>query len=221
MSEILQVEPICIKAPVVSGFGEGEVLQRLLLDLPSLLAAVAGLLPFPAAYVADAVVLTKRVEITQCEVFPNKVLINGILHKDVLLKIAPITPVNLTGVQVAPGDCSIAVATPLDLVIDCPFGACITVPGACPGDRCEIERATADAEKEVLINTNADPFPEQLEEKVCIHLAVKTIRDRQVTILPVEPNICPEPTPPPTCPPTDAGLRSASRLNLFPGTQTV
>lgn len=213
---ISQEAPICITAPVVTGSGDAEVLQRLTLDLPALLAAAAaaGLLPF-AGFVADAVVLTKRVEITSCEVFTNKVLINGVLHKDVLLKVAPVTPVAVPPGTISPADCALAVAMPLDLIIDCPFGACITVPGACPGDTCQIERACVDAERETLISTPTSPFPTTLEEKVCIRLAVKAIRNRQVTILPVEPNICPGAVPEPVCPPTgclDTGLRSATRV---------
>lgn len=215
---VQQVQPICVNAPVVSGIGDTEILQRLTLDLGGLLTAVAGLLPFVGGFVADAVLLSKRVEITECDVFTNKVLVNGVLHKDVLLKIAPITPLPLPGVLTSPSDCSVTVAVPVDLVIDCPFGACITVPGACPGDTCQIERACVDAEKDLLINTNGDAFPEVLEEKVCIHLTVKTIRNQQVTILPAEPNICPQPpVPSANCPTVcpDTGLRSASRLNLL------
>lgn len=215
---IKQVEPICIRAPVVSGLGEAEVLQRLVLDLDALISAASatGLLPLTTVYVADAVLLTKRVEITQCDVFRNKVLVNGLLHKDILLKVAPVTPVSLTGVEVTNTDCDITVAFPLDLIIECPFSACVAVPGACPGDTCEIEKACVDAEKEVLVNTDPDPYPEQLEEKVCIQLVVKTIRDRQVTIVPAEVNICPGTEPKPECPPSACGeteLRSASRAN--------
>ncbi|MCG0239752.1 MAG: hypothetical protein L6E13_11370 [Firmicutes bacterium] len=203
-----QEEPVCILAPTVSGLGETEVLERIVIDLAELvLAAVtAGLLPAGTTSVVEAVTLVKRVTVTECEVFTNKVLLNGILHKDLLLKVGAETPLDLSDTLLTANDCTVQPVATLDLVIDCPFGACITVPGACPGDRCEVELACVDAERDLLIDTNGDGVADQLEEKVCILLRVKTIRNQQITVQPVT-NICPEFTPQPTCPPPSPCLQ--------------
>jgi hypothetical protein len=202
--------PICIGAPVVSGLGEDEILERVVVDLTALTAAAitAGILPPGITFrVAEAVVLSKRVSIDECEVFTNKVLVNGTLHKDILFKFVPTTaPILTTGV-VTTGDCSAVLARTVDVVLDCPFGACIPVMGACPGDTCVIENACIDAEKDLLIDTNFDTIPELFEEKVCILIQAKTLRQTNITITPTLPNICPPtPTTPacpsPPCPPT-------------------
>lgn len=218
------VEPICITAPAVAGIGETEVLERIVLDLDALtLAAIAaGLLPTGIGPVIEVVVLSKRVTISECEVFTNKALINGVLHKDLLFKFAAVTLVaDLLGITLTANDCTLAIADTLDLVLDCPFGACVTVPGACPGDTCLVERACVDAEKELLIDTDGDGLADQFEEKVCILLQVKAIRNQQITITPTEPNICPTFTPIPVCPPNPCpnptGLSSSTFIRRTTG----
>ena len=59
-------EPICITAPVVSGSGETEILQRVLIDTEA---------DFPE--LVEVLVLPQRVTITDCEVFTNRVMVNG------------------------------------------------------------------------------------------------------------------------------------------------
>jgi hypothetical protein len=196
-------EPICIGAPVVSGIGETEVLERIVIDLNQFLTAAedAGLLPVDfVGSVVEAVVLSKRVTIQDCEVFTNKVIVNGTLHKDILFKVAPdVQPTNAADVFVTATDCTITFAETVDVVLDCPFGAVIPVPGACPGDQCEVVLACVEAEKDLLIDTDGDGAADQFEEKVAILIRVKTVRQQLVTIQPVA-NICPEfPTFPP-CP---------------------
>jgi hypothetical protein len=196
-----QTEPICIAAPSVSGIGETEVLERIVIDLIALAAggAAAGILTSPALIPIEVVVLSKRVTITECEVFTNKILVNGVLHKDLLFKFASLTEVSETAL-LSGGDCELTLAETLDLVVDCPFGACIPVPGACPGDTCLIENACIEAERELLIDTTGDTIADQFEEKVCILIQAKSIRNRQVTITPNAENICPGFTPIPDCP---------------------
>jgi len=197
-------EPICVSAPVVAGAGETEVFEVISLSVPALLAAIAPLLPagLIAPTLSEVVVLTKRVTITDCEVFNGKVLVNGVLHKDLLLKILPTTPSTALAAAVIGGTmCVVSAGTPVDLTVDCPFGACITVPGACPGDRCQVELACVDAEKELLIDTTGTGTPSIFEEKVCIRIQVKAIRNQQVTITPTLPNICPTFPPVSVCPP--------------------
>ncbi len=221
-------EPICIAAPAVSGLGETEILERIVIDLSTFAesAADAGLLTAcdpttETCEVVDVVVLSKRVEITECEVFTNKVLVNGILHKDLLFKFAITTDTTLTDSLLTNNDCTLTLTETVDLVIDCPFGACIPVPGACPGDTCLIENACVEAEKELLIDTNGDGIADQFEAKVCILLQAKTIRNQQVMISPTEPNMCPQFTPVPTCPPnpcpSQVGLPSSVFITRRPG----
>jgi hypothetical protein len=196
-------EPICIGAPVVSGIGETEVLERIVIDLGQLTTAAinAGLLPANIGPAVEAVILTKKVIITDCEAFTNKVIVNGVLHKDILFKFQAATPTVDGPIFVTPSDCTITLADTLDVVLDCPFGACIPVPGACPGDKCEVILACVDAEKDLLIDTTGTGDPDLFEEKVCILIRVKTIRQQLVTIQPVTPNLCPEFPPFPNCPP--------------------
>ncbi len=208
--------PICLSAPVVAGAGETEVFEVISLSIPALLAAIAPLLPtgIAAPMLSEVVALTKRVTITDCEVFNGKVLVNGILHKDLLLKILPTTPSTaLAGAVVGSTMCVLSAGTPVDLAVDCPFGACITVPGACPGDRCQVELACVDAEKELLIDTTGTGVASIFEEKVCIRIQVKAIRNQQVTITPTLPNICPVFVPTSTCPPSPClGFLPSSQL---------
>lgn len=197
-------EPVCIGAPVCTGIGETEVLERIVLDLEEFTAAAiaAGLLPVGfTGSVVEAVALSKRVVITECEVFTNKVLVNGLLHKDLLFKFAPDTQPDFGPVLLTNTDCTLTLAETVDLVVDCPFGACITVPGACPGDKCEVILACVDAEKELLIDTDADGFADQFEEKVCILIRVKTNRHQMITVQPVT-SICPHFTSNSACPPS-------------------
>lgn len=218
--------PVCVSAPVVSGAGETEVLERIRLSVPALLTAIAPFLPatLVAPVLKEVVVLSQRVTITDCEVFNGKVLVNGLLHKNLLLKVFPTTTSPaLTGAVIGGGDCTVAVGTPVDLAVDCSFGACIPVPGACPGDHCQIERACIDAEKELLIDTTGTGMPNLFEEKVCILLQVKTIRNTQVTITPNAVNICPTFPPPSVCPPTGCidGLLPSSKFISRPGGAVV
>jgi hypothetical protein len=208
-------EPVCIGAPVVSGIGEEEILERVVLNLGVLATAAlaAGILPAgTTGSFTEVVVLSKRVTIQECEVFTNKVLVNGTLHKDLLFKFTPTTAPFTTGL-ITTGDCTALLNFTIDVTLDCPFGACIMIPGACPGDTCVIENACVDAEKELLIDINGDNIPEFFEEKVCILIRAKTVRQTLITITPTLPNICPTfpsstPCPTPVCPP-QIGLPSS------------
>lgn len=200
---IQSCEPVCLNAPVISGIGETEVLQRIVLDLAEFTTAAeaAGLLPtgFQGGAI-EVVVLAKKVTVTECEVFTNKVLVNGILHKNLLFKFAPDNQPDFSNTLLTNDDCTLLFAETVDLVVDCPFGACIPVPGACPGDRCEIDLACVNAEKELLIDTDGDGAADQFEEKVCILVRVRTVRDRHLTVQPTT-DVCPDFTPIPKCPP--------------------
>lgn len=173
-------EPICIGAPVVSAIGETEVLERIVINLDDFITGAIGAGILDDGFTGDvleAVVLSKRVTITDCEVFTNRVIVNGCLHKDILFKVAPTTVVAPpTTIFPTGADCTITFAETVDVVIDCPIAAVISVPGACPGDQCEVVLACVEAERDLLIDTDGDGAADLFEEKVVILIRVRTIR---------------------------------------------
>jgi hypothetical protein len=188
-----QEESLCITAPVVSGIGETEILKRI---------TIAIVNQPPDMVLAEVLVLSKQITITDCEVFNNKVLVNGTLKK---LLHPVFSPFPVPGVTSS--DCELTVgSSPFTAILRCNISACIPVPGACPGDQCVVEEACITAEQDFLIDENNDQIPDRFEEKLCIRIRVKTIRNQQVTISPETPSICPEvstlaPCPAPPCPP--------------------
>lgn len=215
-----QPEPICIAAPVVSGTGSDEVLERVVIDLPALLAEVsaASVLLSGATTVVEVVVLSKRVIPQRVTVMTNKVLIDAILHKDLLFKV--LADVNAAS-SIITGDCTATVAETFDLVLDCPVGICVPVPGACPGDIAQV-RFCIEAEQENLIAPTLGATPTQFEEKVCVRADVVTLRPTNITVTPTEPSVCPTlPDPTNTCPtpacPTSVGLPTSVVITSTPG----
>ncbi|HEY3368239.1 MAG TPA: hypothetical protein VGK74_24570 [Symbiobacteriaceae bacterium] len=215
-------EPICIGAPVISGAGSDEVLERVVIAIPPLLAAAAALLPVGALTVVEVVVLSKKIIPQRCTIMNNKAIVDAILHKDLLFKIAA-PAVVATGV-VTSGDCAATIAVTLDVVLDCPFGICVPVPGACPGDLCQVNFCI-EAEQENLIAPTPGATPTLFEEKVCVRADVTAIRQMPITITPTLPTICPPgpavtPCPTPQCTST-VGLPTstlvASRPTILPG----
>jgi len=196
-----QVEPICIGAPVVSGTGSDEVLERVVIDIPALLAGASTLLPIGLVTVVEVVVLSKRIIPQRTTVMNNKAIVDAILHKDLLFKIA--APLATPAGIVTVGDCAATIAVTLDVVLDCPFSTCVPVPGACPGDFAQVNFCI-EAEQENLIAPTIGAPPTLFEEKVCIRADVITLRTTTVTITPTVPSICPTsplttPCPTPTC----------------------
>lgn len=178
-------EPVCVQVNRVTGIGEDECFITCTIDLQT------------SDPVFDVVPLTKEVRIDQCEVFCDKVLINGTLHKELLLK-----EEDDTG-----GDCATVACSPFNpqrircgdvkhLTLDIPFGCCIRVPGARPGDTCQIERAEVDAEKDELV-LDMSGFVDSIIEKTCIHVVVRCIRQEQMTLSGEHRNVCPQ--LPPRC----------------------
>jgi len=214
-----QPAPVCISAPVVSGTGSEEVLERVVISIPNLITAAGALLPVGATTVVEVVVLSKRVIPQRVTVMSNKVLIDAILHKDLLFKV--LAPGVDTSAVVTSGDCTATLAATLDVVLDCPFGICVPVPGACPGDIAQV-RFCIEAEQENLIAPTLGATPTLFEEKVCIRADVVTLRPTNITITPTEPSVCPDPTQPTTpCPtpicPTTVGLPTSVLVTSTPG----
>lgn len=171
-----------VPAATVSGVGETEVLERILIDLGALAQGghAAGILSRADLTAIEVVALSKPVTITECEVFANKVLVSGVLHEDLLFKFKAATSVSEA--LLTANDCALTLTEPLNLAVDCRFTAWIRVPGACPGDTCLIEKASVEAEKERLIDTDRDSVADQFEETVCISIKAKTVRTRQISL---------------------------------------
>lgn len=214
-----QVEPICIGAPVVSGTGSDEVLERVVIAIPPLLAGAGALLPAGLVTVVEVVVLSKKVIPQRVTVANNKALIDAILHKDLLFKIA--VPATTTTGIITSGDCTATIAATLDVVLDCPFGICVPVPGACPGDVASVSFCI-EAEQENLIAPTIGAAPTLFEEKVCIRADVVALRPTNLTITPTSPTICPPvgpvttPCPTPTCS-SSVGLPTSTLITSTPG----
>ena len=215
-------EPICIGAPVVSGTGSDEVLERVVISIPALITGAGTLLPVGAATVVEVVVLSKTVIPQRVTVMNNKALIDAILHKDLLFKI--IAPAATTTGVITSGDCTATIAATLDVVLDCPFGICVPVPGACPGDIAQVNFCI-EAEQENLIAPTIGATPTLFEEKVCIRADVVALRPTNVTITPTLPTVCPPgpattPCPTPSCS-SQVGLPTSvlvtSRPGIIPG----
>lgn len=116
--------------------------------------------------------VTKRVEIDDWTVGNGKVLIDGTLFKNVEYK----RDDKLIGAK--------------NFTI--PFACCADAPGAFEGDRVQIEGADVVVEKEHFgIPPNPTDYYPKFWEKVCIRIIFKVLRDVQVTVDTVEPNICP------------------------------
>lgn len=184
---------LCIKAATVNGTGQAEVLLRITITTAGLLANLPVPLPvpIPGLRAVGVVVLDKQVTFTQCDVFTDKALVNGTLTKDLLVKFGTGTPLPAGVVQ--PADCTAEPEILVPVRVTCPFAASVTVPGALPGQSCEIE-FSVDAEQDLLVDTTGDGIPDLVEEKVSIHLTVTALGEARIAVPPVP---CPVPTP--TC----------------------
>lgn len=180
-------DPICISAPVVSGTGSDEVMERVLIAIPALLTGAGALLPAGAVTVVEVVVLSRRIIPQRVTVMNNRAMIDGVLHKDLLFKVA--APAATTTGVITTGDCVATIAATLDVVVDCPFAMCVPVPGACPGDVAQVNFCI-EADIENLIAPSATAAPTVFEERVCIRADVVALRPGSVTITPSLPNIC-------------------------------
>ena len=164
--------PICVKIPVVIGQNSCEVM-------------VVTEIPTPSLYeIKD---INETVSVTNCLVQTNLVIINVVLHKDINYKQVTDTISYDTNLTAFTGP---VVASTTDL----PFHCFMDIPGALPGDDCQVESASVIGEKDELINPNSSNSPttfDSLMEKAVIQVVVKVTRTQQVTVSSLTPSVCP------------------------------
>lgn len=166
----------CIKVPEVVGRNSSQVLIESVISFPEL---------FPAVEVKD---ITKEVKSLLVHVCKNKVLINGVLHKNINYK-------TFEG-EMKCGKLDTFFGDVRHVGVDIPFATYIDVPGAKPGDKYQVE--FAGVEDGCEIDILEDPIPKcsvkaykKLREKVVVKVDIKVLREVQITVSPEQCNICP------------------------------
>lgn len=151
--------------PILMGEGEGQVLEEVEVTFPS-----------PAVEIDEP---TKRVEVTRCEVIPGKVIVIGRVIKNIPFK----TRGNETTV---PGDggrrVRVVSGDVRHLTLFIPFKLFIEIPGAMPGDTCEVTQACIRGEVDTLMDDNNDGLFERLVETIDIDVQVRVVRDQVVNV---------------------------------------
>ncbi|WP_427339753.1 DUF3794 domain-containing protein [Caloranaerobacter sp. DY30410] len=160
-----------IQVPVVIGEGYKQFLLVTILTIHP---------PSPPVFrIKD---IEKEVIITNCKVIKDKVIINGIVDKNINYK---------TVEHVHEDEGRPVVNGPIfHYTTQIPFSTFIEVPGAMEGDNCEIEAAVVEGEKDELIDPNVptnnnDPVTyNKLKEKLVIRIDVKVTRTEKINIDP-------------------------------------
>lgn len=121
--------------------------------------------------------IQKTVIIDNCKVVFDKVIIDGRLRKNIMAKQAchgfPI-PGTVSGCS---GVTNIITGNIIDVDLEINFIALIPVPGAQPGDRCEVLQAFVEGEKEEPANITPSGAFHALIDKSIIFLCVKAVRE--------------------------------------------
>ncbi|MDQ2085856.1 DUF3794 domain-containing protein [Herbivorax sp. ANBcel31] len=168
----------CIKVPEVVGRNSSQVLIESVIPFPDL---------FPAVEIKD---IKKEVKDLRVHVCKNKVLINGVLHKNINYK-------TFEG-EVKCGKLDTFFGDVKHVGVDIPFATYIDVPGAKPGDKYQIEFAGVEDECEVdiledpvtLVKCTVKAY-RKLREKVIVKVDLKVLREVQIAVYPDKCNICP------------------------------
>lgn len=160
--------------PVLIGEDSAQVLEDVEVEFPE-----------PAVDVEEPV---KRVEIERCEVIPGKVIVIGRLVLNVAFKTRRCDG-NANGNGNGNGN---GVADPARTRIICgdlrhctafvPFRLFIEVPGAAPGDDCQVVRACVNGEVDTLIDDKNDGLFDRLLATVDIEVTVRVTRDMVVNV---------------------------------------
>lgn len=166
----------CIKVPEVIGRNSTQVLIESVICFPE---------HFPAVEIKDIIKKVKNLSVHVCK---NKVLINGVLHKNINYK-------TFEG-EIKCGKLESFFGDVKHIGVDMPFATYIDVPGAKPGDKYQIEFAGVEDGCEVDILE--DPVPKcsvkaykKLREKVIVKIDLKVLREVQITVCPEKCDICP------------------------------
>lgn len=149
-----------IKVPVVVGHGCCQVLvvNEIPLDPPAL----------------EIEEIKKEVVVDHCSVVSDRVIINGTLHKNIVYKTLEDCD-EFDGIPRRCGElrhCTVTI----------PFSCFIEVPGACPGDHCQVEKAAVEGESDQLLDETNQETYETLEEKAIVVIDVKVTREQQICI---------------------------------------
>jgi hypothetical protein len=166
---------------VITGTGETEILQMAS-------DTVTGLA------LADVIIFSQTARLIGCKASTNQVLVDGELR---LIGVA--FAETATFGAVAPG-CTGGFTNDAGLFsFRCLFGACVPVPGACPGDTCRVELCVEGTTHTITVTGTADEPTSELTIRACVRIRATTFRQTLVTVAP-ETNLCPEFPVPPTCP---------------------
>lgn len=171
----------CIKVPEVVGRNSCQVLLECTVPFPC---------QYPAVEIKDVMKNVKDLFIKVCK---NKVLINGILHKNINYK-------TFEDSMKDKCDChyNTFYGDVKHVSVEIPFNCFIEVPGAMPGDDYQIEFAGVEDCCEVDIleepfcvpSTNVIAY-KKVKEKVIVKIDLKVLRYVQITVKPECCNICP------------------------------
>lgn len=167
----------CIRVPEIVGRNSSQVLIESVIPFPEL---------FPAVEIKD---IKKEVKSLLVHVCKNKVLINGVLHKNINYK-------TFEGGMKC-GKLDTFYGDVRHVGVDIPFATYIDMPGAKPGDKYQIE--FAGVEDDCEIDILEDPIPKcsvkaykKLREKVIVKIDIKVLREVQIMVYPEQCNIiCP------------------------------
>lgn len=176
-------EKICIKVPKVIGRNQTQIL-------------IEAVIPFPPEYPAVEIKdIQKEVRNLRIFVCKDKVLINGILHKNINYKTFE--------KELEPGcRCDFTDGYYGDVRhvgVNIPFAGFIEIPGAKKGDDFQVEFAGVEdcCEVDILENPVCPSKAKtvtayrSLREKVIVKIDLKVLREVQITVKPEECNICP------------------------------
>jgi len=176
-------EKICIKVPKVVGRNDTQIL-------------VEAVIPFPPEYPAVAIKdIQKEVKDLKIFVCNDKVLINGVLHKNINFKTFEDELEKVCKCEFI----DVYFGNVMHVGADIPFAGFIEVPGAKKGDGFQVEFAGVEDCCEVDILEDPVCVKEdksitafkRLREKVIIKIDLKVLREVQITVKPEECNICP------------------------------
>lgn len=145
----------------------------------------------PALEIKD---ITKEVTELDLCICKDKVLVNGKLHKNINYK----TLDTCGKVKCCCNELDLYYGDVKHVSVTIPFNGYINLPGARPGDKCEVEFAGVEdgCEEDVLIDHCyikgfAPRVYKKVREKVIVKIDVKVLRHVQITVDPKMPNICP------------------------------
>lgn len=173
---------ICIKVPEVIGRNDTEILVEAVIPFPP---------ESPAVEIKDVQKEVRDIKIFICK---NKVLINGVLHKNINFKTFEEHLENVCKCE----DITGFFGDVRHVAVNIPFAGFIEVPGARAGDDFQVEFAGVEDMCEVdiledpviLSKENIVAF-KKVREKVIVKIDVKVLREVQITVKPEEFNICP------------------------------